>query len=97
MTDSPRALVAHTTLESFFYEQIGTAQERAGTELPEEIEAYVVYLLADYARRTGVAGRRSKALALEFLAALAGPRSSLRELGDRALFIAGVVPRSEWT
>ena len=86
------------TLESYFYAQIGSAQERSGTELPEEIEAYVVHLLAQFATRTGLAGRRSKALALQYLSARMQTGSArslaLREVGDRALFITGVVPRS---
>ncbi len=99
-SDSSSELTFEGTLESYFYEQIGSAQERSGTELSDSIEAYVVHLLAHFARRTGLAGRRSKALALQLLAATSRERSgsarslALREVGDRALFISGVVPRS---
>lgn len=85
------------TLESFFYERVGGAQERTG-KLPSEVEAYVVHLLADHVRRTSVAGRTSGPLALQYLAARehqgARRAQALRAVGDRALFIAGVVPHS---
>ena len=86
------------TLESFFYERVGGAQERRSSQLPAEVEAYVVHLLADHVRRTNIAGRSSGPLALQFLAAREqqGVRRApaLRAVGDRALFIAGVVPHS---
>lgn len=86
------------TLSSFFFERIGAIQERRHTNLEPDVEAYVVYLLANYVRSTGLAGRRSKALALQYLSAKecsgSARAQALREVGDRALFIAGVVPRS---
>lgn len=86
------------SLTAFFYEEIGEAQERSGQTLSPEIEAYVVHLLADFVRRTGVAGRHSPALALQYLDARGRSGSAralaLRAVGDRALFIAGAVPRS---
>jgi hypothetical protein len=86
------------TLESFFYERVGEARERTSTSLPADVEAYVVHLLADHVRRTSVAGRTSGPLALQYLAAREQKgsmrTSALRAVGDRALFIAGVVPHS---
>jgi len=88
----------HRTLESYFFEEIEHAQERRGQTLPHEIEAYLVQLLATYARRTHAAGRRSRALALEYLRAKSetgqARAHALRRIGDRALYISGVVPRS---
>lgn len=88
----------YQTLESFFFEEIEHAQERSGTELSPEVEAYVVHLLARYARRPHAAGRRSRPLALEYLRARTengvSRASALRGVGDRALYIAGVAPRS---
>lgn len=81
------------TLESFFWQQLGAAQDSEGTELPESVEAYLVHLLASHVRRTEVAGRTSAALATQFLAARERGSAALREVGDRALYIAGVVPR----
>ncbi|MCB9700301.1 MAG: hypothetical protein H6711_00250 [Myxococcales bacterium] len=98
MDQQHRSLEIAGSLAAFFYEEIQEAQERAGAELSEEIEAYVVHLLADFVRRTGVAGRRSPPLALQYLSARGQSGTArafaLREVGDRALFIAGAVPRS---
>jgi hypothetical protein len=86
------------TLESFFYERVGGVQGRRGSQLPTEVEAYLVRMLADHVRRTSVTGRTSGPLALQYLAAREqqGARRALalRAVGDRALFIAGVVPHS---
>lgn len=86
------------SLEAFFFDQVGEAQSRAGASLPREVEAYVVHLLADFVHKPAVAGRRSGPLALQYLAARAQAGSAraqaLRQVGDRALFIAGVVPHS---
>ena len=86
--------LGHPTLESYFYGEL----ESLDAGLPLEVEAYVVHLLARYARRPGEAGRTSKALALQYMRAWqragAARARALRTVGDRALFIAGVVPRS---
>lgn len=78
--------------------QVGDAQTRTNTVLPREVEAYVVHLLADCARKPALAGRRTGPLALDYLNARAAAGSAraqaLRQVGDRALFIAGVVPHS---
>lgn len=88
----------HRTLESYFFEEIEQVQERTGRELPTEVEAYVVRLLSEYARRTHAAGRRSRALALEYMRARSETgmtrATALRRVGDRALYISGVAPRS---
>ena len=82
------------TLRSFFYERVERAMERRKAPLSDETQAYTVNFLAAYARRTGLAGRRSRALALDFMEAIDRGASALRDVGDRALYIAGVVPRS---
>ncbi len=90
--------VSHSTLESFFFEELEQVQERTGRALPVEVEAYVVHLLAAYARRPHCAGRTSAPLALDYLQARSQSGSArahaLRGVGDRALYISGVVPRS---
>ncbi len=90
--------VHHATLESFFFEEIEHVQERTGRALPTEVEAYVVHLLATYATKTDGAGRTSRPLALDYLSAKSREGSAravaLRTVGDRALYISGVVPRS---
>lgn len=90
--------IHHSTLESFFFEEIERAQERCGRSLSDDVEAYVVGLLARFARRTHEAGRKSPALAIQYLHAR-GARGTmraqaLRGVGDRALYISGVAPRS---
>lgn len=82
------------TLASFFYEQLEQARTSKGERLGDDIEAYVVNLLAVHARKPAVAGRTTPALATQFLAAREHGPAALREVGDRALYIAGVVPRS---
>ncbi len=86
------------SLEAFFFDQVGEAQARTRASLPCEVEAYVVHLLADFVRKPGAVGRRTGPLALQYLAARSHSGSAravaLREVGDRALFIAGVVPHS---
>ena len=95
---SQAKLALDGSLEAFFFTQVGDAQARAGACLPREVEAYVVHLLAAFVRKPAVAGRRTGPLALQYLAARAQEGSAraqaLRQVGDRALFIAGVVPHS---
>ncbi|MCX4245319.1 hypothetical protein [Paraliomyxa miuraensis] len=94
----PTMEIHHGTLESFFFDEIERAKERSGHVLSPEVEAYVVSLLARFARRTAVAGRRSEPLALDYLRARgqtgAARAQALRGVGDRALYISGVAPRS---
>jgi len=95
---SDAKLTLEGSLEAFFFTQVGEAQTRAGASLPRPVEAYVVHLLAAFLRKPAVAGRRTGPLALQYLAARAQEGSAraqaLRQVGDRALFIAGVVPHS---
>lgn len=83
-----------TTLESFFFEELERASQERGACLDEDVSAYVVGLLTRFARETNVAGRTAAPLALQYLAARRGGRGALREVGDRALYIAGAVPGS---
>ena len=82
------------SLEAFFFERMEEAQERREADLPDDVEAYLVHLLAGFARRPGQAGRTAPALALQYLAARDRGALALREVGDRAMFVAGVVPGS---
>lgn len=91
---STHDLAIDGTLESYFYEQLEQACDEEGQELGDDIAAYLVHLLAAHARRPQVAGRTSPALATQYLAAREQGSLALREVGDRALYIAGVVPRS---
>ncbi len=86
------------TLESFFFEEIERAQSERQRRLPTDVEAYVVGLLSRYAKRSQVAGRTARPLAIDYLEARGqhGSRraKALRSVGDRALYISGVVPKS---
>ena len=87
-----------TTLQAYFFEEIERAQDRTGRCLPEDIAAYVVAMMARFATRTDVAGRTAPPLAIELLDAKrrqgSARKRALRSVGDRALYIAGVVPRT---
>ena len=86
------------TLESFFFQEIERAQSERERRLPTDVEAYVVGLLTRYATRSHVAGRTTRPLAIDYLEARGQHGShrakALRRVGDRALYISGVVPRS---
>ncbi|RMG98236.1 MAG: hypothetical protein D6705_06445 [Deltaproteobacteria bacterium] len=87
-----------TTLHAYFFEELERARQRTGRDVPDEVCAYVVHMMSEFATRTDVAGRTSAPLAIEFLDARQrtgnARRSALRAVGDRALYIAGVVPKS---
>ncbi|MEE9385091.1 MAG: hypothetical protein V3V08_16925 [Nannocystaceae bacterium] len=87
-------ITQETSLEAFFYERLTAVQEGRAEELSTEIEAYIVHLLAEFARRPAVAGRTSAPLALQYLKARSAGTHALRDVGDRALYIAGAVPSS---
>ncbi|MBL4686647.1 MAG: hypothetical protein JKY37_18770 [Nannocystaceae bacterium] len=92
------AALDHQTLESYFFGEIEQLAERNGHALPENVEAYIVGLLTRYARRPQAAGRKSRPIALEYMRARgetgAARAHALRGVGDRALYISGVAPRS---
>jgi hypothetical protein len=87
-------LVTGESLPLFFYEQIEAAQEQRGETLPPEVAAYVVNLLAAFTLQTAAAGRTSPPFAIQYLQAQDQGPTALRAVGDRALFVAGVVPHS---
>lgn len=83
-----------SSLEAFFFARVGDVQSRRAAPLSPEIEAYLVHMLTAFARRPAVAGRTSAPLALQYLSAREAGTKALRQVGDRALYIAGAVPRS---
>ena len=87
-------ITREASLEAFFFARMGAAQNKRSTPVSTEIEAYLVHLLSEFARRPAVAGRTSAPLALQYLSAREAGSTALREVGDRALYIAGAVPRS---
>jgi len=82
------------TLESFFYERISHSLAKRGEALEPEVEAYAVHLLVSFVQRHRVAGRTAPPLALQYLQAVERGPGALRDVGDRALSIAGIVPGS---
>lgn len=94
MSDSNPGIILDESLASFFMEQIESVQVQRNASLRKDVEAYLVDLLARNALRVGQAGRKSPAFALELLEARERGTPALREVGDRALFVAGVVPHS---
>ena len=87
-------LAAGESLPLFFYEQLEAAQERQHDALSQEVAAYVVNLLATYVRRTDSAGRTSAPFATQYLRACEHGTTALRDVGDRALFVVGMLPSS---
>lgn len=94
MSESTPDIILDESLSTFFMEQLESVQAQRQASLRKDVEAYLVDLLARYALRVGLAGRKSPAFALELLEARERGTPALRDVGDRALFVAGVVPHS---
>lgn len=78
---------AYTTA---FYDLVKDTQERSGFELPEQLEAYVVMLLANFVDRPDFLPKQSFAEA--YLKLHRPADLSAKELGDTCLFVTGVFP-----
>jgi hypothetical protein len=80
---------ATETLQSFFWEKLGSALREHRVETAVETEHYLVRLLADFATHPV----DEEPLALKLLAAKEAPpsvrRRQLREVGDTSLFVSG--------
>ncbi len=72
---SDRAAIHHGTLESFFFEEIERAQARCGQSLSDEAGAYVVGLLARFAR----APRWPAGAASRWRSTIFAPRRAVRD------------------
>lgn len=94
MSESNPGIIVDESLSAFFMGQLEQVQAQRQACLRKDVEAYLVDLLARYALRVGLAGRRSPAFAIELLEAREKGTPALRDVGDRALFVAGVVPQS---
>lgn len=73
-----------------FYDIVQETQYRTGYDLPENIEAYVVMLLAYYIDRPNFLPENSFAEA--YLKLRRPTNYSAKELGDTCLFITGMFP-----
>ena len=73
-----------------FYDLAKDAQSTTGYELPVEVEAYVVMLLADKLDKPNFLPEKSFAEA--YLSLKQPYRLSAKELGDTCLFVTGVFP-----
>lgn len=81
----------HHTLSDFFQETVHSALRNQGVDASDHAEAYLVGLLADYARPRTPLDAEPLALRLA-QAAFAAPAERariLRELGDRSLYVSG--------
>lgn len=90
-------LVGASSMEEFFRTAVGAAIQRTGTTLSEQAEAYVVRLLADFARseRVYVGTDRGEQPALATMlsrAQEAVPEEAVRiykHMGDSSLYLSG--------
>jgi hypothetical protein len=73
-----------------FYDVIKETQITTGYDLPEELEAYVVMLLAHFIDRHDYLPERS--FAESYLKLRRPADLSAKELGDTCLFVTGVFP-----
>ena len=73
-----------------FYDLVKDTQSTTGYELPIEVEAYVVMLLADKLDKPNFLPEKSFAEA--YLSLKQPYRLSAKELGDTCLFVTGVFP-----
>ena len=73
-----------------FYDLVQETQSTTGYELPLEVEAYVVMLLADKLDKPNFLPEKSFAEA--YLSLKQPYRLSAKELGDTCLFVTGVFP-----
>ncbi len=88
----PRILTEDTQT-ALWHRLVNEAQRRAGHELDETLESYLVFVLMRHLRDQGL-GR--EAMALQYLHAQTtpGPRGhqQLQETGDHCLLLAGLFP-----
>lgn len=75
---------------SAFYDIVQETKARSGFELPEQLESYVVMLLAFHIDRPGFLPEKSFAEA--YLKIKRPADYSAKELGDTCLFLTGVFP-----
>ena len=73
-----------------FYDVVKESKGKNGYDLPEDIEAYVVMLLASYIDRPNFLPEETFAQAYLKLSRLGN--YSAKELGDTCLFVTGVFP-----
>ena len=74
--------------QTAFYEVVRETQESTGLTLPNDIECYVVMLLADHLDKNDFLPKRSFA---ESYLTITRSRNA-KELGDTCLFVSGVFP-----
>lgn len=73
-----------------FYGVVKESQEKTGYDLPENIECYVVMLLANYIDKPDFLPKESFAQA--YLKLKSPYNYDAKELGDMCLFVTGVFP-----
>ena len=73
-----------------FYTVVKDTQESTGYELPVNVEAYIVMLLASHVEKANFLPENP--IAIEFLSLKRPATAKAKELGDTCLFIVGVFP-----
>lgn len=73
-----------------FFRVIKDTQETTGYELPEDVEAYIVMLLASHVEKIDFLPEQP--IAIEFMSLRKPFNPKAKELGDTCLFITGVFP-----
>jgi hypothetical protein len=88
----PRILTEDTQT-ALWHHLVNEAQQRAGHQLDETLESYLVFVLMRHLKDQGLG---QEALALEYLKAHADTgtrgRQRLRDTGDHCLLLAGLFP-----
>ena len=77
-----------TTYYSVFYDVVKDTQSTTGTDLPHDVEAYVVGLLSSFVKRNDIPPE--SAIAEMFLKIKT--TNQAKQLGDTCLFVSGVFP-----
>lgn len=87
------AIIHEPTTMATWHRMIIEASADVGTELDEDTESYVVFLMMRYLRRTDLL---RTVLAMDFLHALQQQRrrrhETLRDVGDKCLVLTGLFP-----
>ena len=87
-------LILSTDLSEFFRDQVGEASSKAGLNLPEATECYLVNMLCDFSKPDCVVKLQQEPLALIYKNAVDAltpgeQADSFKRLGDVALYMAG--------
>ncbi len=90
----PSSILTASSAMSQWQRLVGEAQKAAQTDLDEQLESYLVFLLMRFMGDTHVAAR---VLALDYLESMHvsghACQQQLRDVGDRCLLVSGLFPQ----